>query len=138
MMVASQALTGAAILALAFTEDAVTIAILLCLAGAATAALSINLYAIAQMFAGPRASGSWVGIQNAVGNLSGIVGPVVTGVIVDRAGYGSAFVLTAAIAAAGALWWAFVLPEIRAVDWDKAQVEITPLTKSRLSQSESD
>lgn len=137
MMVASQALTGIAILALAFAEDAVTIAILLCLAGAATAALSINLYAIAQMFAGPRASGSWVGIQNAVGNLSGIVGPVITGVIVDRAGYGSAFVLTAAIAFAGALWWAFVLPEIRAVDWDKAEANLPRGSSRGLSRSES-
>ena len=90
------------------------IGILLCLAGAASAALSLNLYAIAQMFAGPRASGTWVGFQNALGNLSGIVGPIVTGIIVQRAGYDSAFVLTAAVAAFGALWWAFGRSEDRA------------------------
>ena len=59
----------------------------LCLAGAASASLSLNLYAIAQMFAGPRAAGTWVGVQNALGNLSGIFGPIITGIIVDRAGY---------------------------------------------------
>jgi len=27
-------------------------------------------------------------------------------------------IFTAAIAAIGALWWAFLLPEIRPIDWD--------------------
>jgi dipeptide/tripeptide permease len=88
---------------------------LLCLAGAASAALSLNLYAVAQMFAGPRASGTWVGVQNAIGNLSGIIGPVVTGIVVQRAGYNSAFVLTAAVAAIGAIWWAIGVPRIQQV-----------------------
>jgi MFS family permease len=118
MMVASQALAAVSILALAYAHSAVEIGILLCLAGAASAALSMNLYAVAQMFAGPRASGTWVGIQNAFGNLSGIFGPIVTGIIVDRAGYENAFVLTAAIAAFGALWWAIGVPKIRQVQLD--------------------
>ncbi|HXC74562.1 MAG TPA: MFS transporter [Sphingomicrobium sp.] len=116
MMVASQLLAAIAILGLAFAHSAVAIGFLLCLAGAASAALSLNLYAIAQMFAGPRASGTWVGVQNAIGNLSGIVGPIVTGIVVQRAGYNSAFILTAAIAAIGALWWAVGVPAIRQVD----------------------
>ena len=94
-------------------------AFLLCLAGAASASLSLNLYAVAQMFAGPRAAGTWVGFQNALGNLSGIFGPIITGIIVDRAGYGSAFVLTAAVAAFGAIWWAVGVPPIRQVDLDR-------------------
>jgi MFS family permease len=119
MMVASQLLAAIAILGLAFAHSAVAIGFLLCLAGAASAALSLNLYAIAQMFAGPRASGTWVGVQNAIGNLSGIVGPIVTGIVVQRAGYNSAFILTAAIAAIGALWWAVGVPAIRQVDLDE-------------------
>jgi MFS family permease len=118
MMVASQLLAALAILGLAFAHSAVAIGFLLCLAGAASAALSLNLYAIAQMFAGPRASGTWVGFQNAIGNLSGIVGPIVTGIVVQRAGYNSAFVLTAVIAAIGALWWAVGVPKIRQVELD--------------------
>jgi MFS family permease len=118
MMVASQLLAALAILGLAFAHSAVAIGFLLCLAGAASAALSLNLYAIAQMFAGPRASGTWVGFQNAIGNLSGIVGPIVTGIVVQRAGYNSAFVLTAVIAAIGALWWAVGVPMIRQVELD--------------------
>ena len=116
MMVASQALAAVAILGLAFAHTAATIAMLLCLAGAASAALSMNLYAVAQMFAGPRASGTWVGFQNALGNTSGIFGPIVTGIIVDKAGYESAFYLTAGVAAAGAIWWAYGVPTIKQVE----------------------
>jgi MFS family permease len=118
MMVASQLLAAGAILGLAFASSAIGIGLLLCLAGAASASLSLNLYAIAQMFAGPRASGTWVGVQNAFGNLSGIFGPIVTGVIVDRAGYSAAFVVTAAVAAVGAIWWAIGVPRIERVELD--------------------
>ena len=115
MMVASQLLAAGAILGLAFAHSALAIGILLCLAGAASAALSLNLYAVAQMFAGPRASGTWVGVQNAIGNLSGIIGPIITGIVVQRSGYNAAFILTAAIAAFGALWWAVGVPRIQQV-----------------------
>jgi MFS transporter, ACS family, D-galactonate transporter len=115
MMVASQTLAAAAILGLAFAHSAIPIAILLCLAGAASASLSLNLYAVAQMFAGSRAAGTWIGVQNAIGNLSGIFGPIVTGIIVQRAGYESAFALTAAVAACGAIWWAVGVPRIEQV-----------------------
>lgn len=118
MMVVSQMVAAGAILGLAFAHSAFAIGILLCLAGAATASLSLNLYCVAQMFAGPRASGTWVGVQNAVGNVSGIIGPVITGIVVQRAGYNSAFVVTAAVAAAGAVWWAVGVPRIEQVELD--------------------
>jgi MFS family permease len=119
MMVASQLLAAVAILGLAFAHSAVSIGILLCLAGAASASLSLNLYAVAQMFSGPRAAGTWVGVQNAIGNLSGIFGPIITGIVVQRAGYNSAFVLTAAVAALGAAWWAVGVPRITQVKLDE-------------------
>jgi len=118
MMVASQTLAAAAILGLAFAHDAATIGILLCLAGAASASLSLNLYAVAQIFAGPRASGTWVGVQNAIGNLSGIIGPPITGYVIHHAGWDNAFILTAVIAAVGALWWAVGVPGIKQVELD--------------------
>jgi MFS family permease len=116
MMIISQLVSAIAILALAFAQSTAVIALLLCLAGAATASLSLNLYAIAQMFSGREAAGTWVGIQNSLGNLSGIFGPIVTGFIVQGAGYASAFYLTAAVAAFGALWWAFAVPAIRQIE----------------------
>jgi MFS family permease len=118
MMIASQTLAAVAILGLAFVHSSVAIGLLLCLAGAASASLSLNLYAVAQMFAGPRASGTWVGVQNAIGNLSGIIGPILTGIVVQRAGYESAFYLTAAVAGVGAIWWVVGIPEIEEVALD--------------------
>jgi MFS family permease len=118
MMIASQFVAAAAILGLAFAHSAAAIGLMLCMAGAATASLSMNLYAVAQMFAGPRASGTWVGVQNAFGNSSGILQPIITGIIIDRAGYASAFYLAAAVAAFGALWWAVGVPAIQQVELD--------------------
>ena len=95
------------------------LALWLILAGVANGAGALNMYGIAQMFAGPRASGTWVGVQNGVGNISGIIGPVVTGLMIDWTGdYAAAFWLAAAVTLAGALWWAFVLPRIRLLDFD--------------------
>ena len=116
MMIASQTAAAFAILGLSVAHGAVAIALLLCVAGAASGSLSLNLYAVAQMFSGPRAAGTWVGFQNALGNTSGIFGPILTGYVVQRAGYDSAFVLTAAIAGAGALWWALCVPRIEQID----------------------
>jgi MFS family permease len=118
MIVASQAMPALAILGLAVARDPVEIALLLSLSGAGSALGSTNLYAIAQMFAGPRASGTWVGFQNAVGNFSGIVGPIVTGILVQRAGYETALYVTAAVAGLGTIWWAFGVPKIEQIQLD--------------------
>ena len=118
MMFGAQLLAAVAVLGLAYATSTIQIGALLCLAGIATGALSLNTYAVAQMFAGPRAAGSWVGTQNAVGNLSGIFGPILTGIIVDSAGYTTAFVVTAAVAAAGAVWWIVGVPKIAQVQLD--------------------
>jgi len=95
------------------------LAVWLVLAGVGNGAGALNMYAIAQMFAGPRASGTWVGVQNGVGNVSGIVQPIVAGVIIDWSGsYAGAFWLAAGVSTFGALWWAFVLPEIGQIGLD--------------------
>ena len=118
MMFGGQFAAAAAVFALPYATTPVALAILLCVAGAATGALSLNTYAVAQMFSGPRAAGTWVGIQNAIGNLSGIVGPIVTGIIVKQAGFSMACWVTAAVALFGALWWVWGVPEIRQIELD--------------------
>jgi MFS family permease len=118
MMICGQFLAGTAVLGVAYAKSPAEIAALLCIAGLATGALSLNIYAVAQMFSGPRAAGSWVGFQNALGNLSGIAGPIVTGIIVANAGYNSAFVVTAAVGFAGAIWWAVAVPKIEQISVD--------------------
>lgn len=118
MMIVGQLVFAACMLGIYAAHGLWMVALLLCLCGMCNAALSLNLYAVAQIFAGPRASGTWVGIQNSVGNISGILGPVASGVIIDRAGYGGAFALTAAITAIGGLLWAFAVPPIRQIELD--------------------
>jgi MFS family permease len=118
MMILGQLVAGLAVLGVAFARGPLELGILLCLAGIATGALSLNTYAVAQMFAGSRAAGTWVGIQNAIGNTSGIFGPIVTGIIVKHMGYTTAFAVTAAVGIAGALWWVAGVPAIREVELD--------------------
>jgi MFS family permease len=110
--------TAASLVGIAWAGSATQIGLLLCAAGLASACLPTNLYAVAQMFAGPKAAGTWVGVQNGIGNISGIVGPVISGVLIDRYGYDSAFYLAAAVAAVGGLWWAFGVPRIAQVKLD--------------------
>jgi MFS family permease len=118
MMFGGQLVAAAAVFALAYADSPAELTIILCIAGVATGALSLNTYAVAQMFSGSRAAGTWVGVQNAVGNLSGIFGPIITGIIVEQAGFTAACWLTAAVATFGALWWIWGVPRIEQVKLD--------------------
>ena len=112
------AVGGVAIIGLLFARSPSEIGGWLILFGAAAATSGSNLYAVAQMFAGPRATGSFIGIQNGVGNVPGIVMPIVTGLIIDLTGvYDNAFYVTAAVAGFGALWALFGIPSIRQLDF---------------------
>jgi MFS family permease len=116
-MIAAQALVAAAIAGVWFAQGPWQLGACLILAGIGSGFVSVNLYAVAQMFAGPRAAGGWVGVQNAVGNGAGIVGPIITGIIVDQLGsYGLAFAIAALVAGSGALWWRWAVPPIRQIE----------------------
>jgi len=111
-----QALCGGAIAGAWFADGAAQLAGWLVIFGIGGGLVSVNIFAVAQMFAGPRAAGGWVGIQNAIGNASGIVGPLATGIIVDQMGsYGLAFAIAAGVSLAGTLWWWRVIPPIRTI-----------------------
>jgi MFS family permease len=78
-----------------------------------------NPYAISQIYAGPRAAGTWVGVMNGLGNTSGIVGPVITGLLIEQTGsYMSAFLVSAAIVGLGAVGWTLGLPKVEPVPLD--------------------
>ena len=122
MMIVAQVVQGGAIIGVLVADGAFAIGAWLVVAGICTGALSLNVYAVAQMFAGPRAAGSWIGVQNAFGNsFSGIAGPIVTGLIVDAAGYDGAFYVAAAVALFGGIWWLLCIPRIAQVDFDARQ-----------------
>lgn len=117
MMIAAQAMVGAAIAGVWFAQGLWQLGACLVVAGIGSGMITVNLYAVAQMFSGPRAAGGWVGLQNALGNVAGIVGPILTGVIIDQLGsYGWAFAVSALVAGSGALWWNWVIPPIRQVE----------------------
>jgi MFS family permease len=84
---------------------------------------AIAIWPIAQTLSGPRAAGRWVGVQNCLANTAGIIGPPVTGWIVDRTGsFQLAFVLTAVIVLLGALAWGVIVPRIEPVDWESEAI----------------
>jgi cyanate permease len=79
---------------------------------------SSNIWAITQTLAGPAAAGKWTGLQNAFGNLSGIVAPALTGWIVKETNsYVMAFVATAVAASIGGLSFLFVIPKVAPIVW---------------------
>jgi MFS family permease len=91
----------------------------LLISGFCGGAIGPSLWSIAQTLAGPRAAARWVGVQNGIGNLAGIIGPVITGWIVDRTGsFGGAFLLTAAITMIGAVGWGVILRRVEPIAWD--------------------
>jgi nitrate/nitrite transporter NarK len=54
-----------------------------------------------------------------MGNLAGIIAPIVTGLIVDKTGsFLNAFYVAAAVCAVGALCWAKGVPRIAPLDLD--------------------
>ena len=81
-------------------------------------ASSCGIYAISQILAGPQASGRWVGIQNSLGNVSGMISPWLTGIIVDRTGHFTlAFVFAAAVSATGIAGWLAMVPKLAPLNW---------------------
>jgi MFS family permease len=82
---------------------------------------SPGVFAIPQIIAGPTASGSWVGVQNAAGNLAGLIAPALTGILIDLTGhFGMAFALVAAVNVLGLIGWLFILPKVEPIDWSRA------------------
>ncbi|MEI6485865.1 MAG: MFS transporter [Sphingomonadales bacterium] len=75
------------------------------------------LFVMGQTMAGPASAGRWVGVQTSLGNLSGIIGPVLTGVIVDAAGYRPAFLVTAGVVAVGTIVFGLVVRRVEPVKW---------------------
>lgn len=76
------------------------------------------LFTITQTLAGPSAAGQWMGIQNFCGNLAGILGPIVTGFLVDRTGsFFWAFALASGISLIGALAYGVIIPKIETLKW---------------------
>jgi MFS family permease len=115
----------AASLAAAAVGDLRVSVISLFCAGFAFGMTTPNMFAIGQTLAGPRTAGKWMGVQNCVANLAGVVAPVITGLVVDRTGhYYWAFVIAAAVATAGIIGWGLLIRKVEPLDWATANEAI--------------
>jgi MFS family permease len=81
--------------------------------------LGSGIFACAQILAGPRTAGRWVGLQNAFANFAGVIGPALTGFVVDWTGsFTVALGLAAFISLAGALSWTFFVGRLEEISWE--------------------
>jgi MFS family permease len=101
--------------------DQTTAIVCLLLSGVWFALIGTSLWSTTQTLAGPVAAARWVGLQNCVANVAGIVAPLITGFIADRTGsFAAAFAVASAITLAGAVGWGLVVPRVEPVRWDAA------------------
>lgn len=103
-------------------------AVLLLATGLADGLNSPSVGALTQRFAGPLATGRWMGTQNAVSNTAGILAPSVTGYLVWLNGghYTVALWVTGAVALLGLLAWFLVVPGVEPVDWSRSEATRSP------------
>jgi MFS family permease len=79
---------------------------------------SPGAFAMSQILAGPGASGRWVGIQNAAGNLAGVIAPALTGLLVEQTHhFTAAFVLAAIVSVLGLAGWVWMVPRLAPLSW---------------------
>ncbi len=101
----------------------------LIIAAAGIGMMSTQVFAIVQTISGADAVGRWIGIQNGLGNMAGIIAPVLTGFLADRTGnFIVPFTIAAIMAYASAFVWVFVVGSVSPVDWELATRKRRPLT----------
>jgi nitrate/nitrite transporter NarK len=116
-IIASHAGLALAMFGCAFGTTPICMASLF-LAGISFGPGSSNVFAIGQTLAGPNAAGKWVGVQNCLGNISGVVGPLITGFVIDRTGdFFWAFAIACAITLVGIVAWGAIIPRIAPLSW---------------------
>ncbi len=87
-------------------------------AGVGGGMIGPGIYAVAQTLAGPQAAGRWTGFQNGFANFAGVIGPALTGFLVNRTGnFVAAFMIMAAVSLAGVFAWVFVMGKLEQVPW---------------------
>jgi MFS family permease len=77
---------------------------------------SSGTFVFPQILAGPAAAGRWVGLQNGIANVAGVIGPALTGLLVGKTGnYTVPIVVTALFSLAGALCYTLVIEKLEPV-----------------------
>ncbi|MGA8429414.1 MAG: MFS transporter [Candidatus Sulfotelmatobacter sp.] len=131
-MVAGSLLVGTFLMAAVTAPRSLSVGLLM-LAGASYGLISSNMWAITQTLAGPRVTGRWAGSQNFIGNLSGAIGPALSGFLVDRTGsFLWPFLIAGAVAWGGAAVWASLLGPVEPVRWSD-EIELSTFDSLALS-----
>jgi MFS family permease len=112
-------MVGVAIpMAASAAADATWIVVLLLVAGVFFGLQSPSLGSITQTLAGPRAAGRWMGIQNFIANIAGVLAPLITGFVVDATGeFYWAFAIAAGVTLAGAFAFAYMIRRVAPLAW---------------------
>jgi MFS family permease len=75
-----------------------------------------NVYAVTQTLAGPNAAGKWTAVQNGFANFAGIVGPWLTGWLVQQTGnFYSSFAVAAGVSLTGGAIFVFGIGPIEQI-----------------------
>jgi len=99
------------------TDHTVAMAILI-FSCVALGMCSPNLWTMTQILAGAPTAGRWTGLENFCGNLAGILGPILVGVIVDHTGqFFWAFAMTSAVSLIGSASYVFLVDRVEPVTW---------------------
>ncbi|WP_246109702.1 MFS transporter [Roseimaritima multifibrata] len=120
-LISLSGLTIAAVLLVATSQAQSSTACVALLTGACCALgmFTANVWAMTQTMGGP-AAGSWTGIQNCIGNMGGVVSPLVAGWSVEQTGsYQTAFYVAAGVMLAGVLSYLFIVGPIKEIAWRK-------------------
>jgi MFS family permease len=75
-----------------------------------------NVYAVTQTLAGPHAAGKWTAVQNGFANFAGVVGPWLTGWLVQQTGeFYPAFAVAAGVSLTGGAIFVFGIGPIEQI-----------------------
>lgn len=89
-----------------------------------------GLFTFPQTLAGTQAVGRWYGWQNGFANLAGVIGPALTGYVLQWTGnFRAPFAITAALCIAGGLAWVFIVGRVEQVRWAPAsKASVAPVS----------
>jgi MFS family permease len=87
-----------------------------------------GIWAFSQTLAGPHAVGRWTGLQNGFANLAGVIGPALTGFIVDWTGhFQAALLITAGVSLLSGISWVLLVGRFEQVVWsDPIKSDLVP------------
>ena len=117
LMALAHLIIAVAIIGIAAAQSTLALALWLVLAGVGTALISTNLMPRPDVLWAAR-GGSWIGIQNALGNVSASSAQSHWLIVDHLGGYDYAFAAAAAVCGLGVLWWWLVVPRVEQIALD--------------------